>query len=87
MLQLATGAVELAGDANTAARVGKRGGFAEEAPREALGLQPTHSAVGGSAIGDATGTTDDDIAHLIARFDALVALENESVRKSEEVSG
>ena len=69
MLQLATGAASLAADANTAARVGKRGGFAEEEPQEA--------EAGGSPapLGDATATDDEDIARLLARFDALAASE------------
>ncbi len=85
MLQLATGVVDLTTDANTAARVGKRGGFAQEAPKEAAPFAP---ASGGKPnIGDATGTNDDDIAHLIERFDALAALENESIRRGGDADG
>jgi hypothetical protein len=74
MLQLATGGVDLDVDSNRAASLGARGRFVGEQPDEAAAPR----------AGDVTGTNDDDIAHLIQRYQALAGLADTHAAQAEE---
>ena len=60
ILQLATAGPDLASDANRAASLGARGRFVMEKPNESV------------TVADLTSTNDEDISHLMERFDALI---------------
>jgi len=79
MLQLAEPPGVADANADTAARAGGRGVFAQEIV-DGVGLnkQSAENAASPSAIGDRTQTSDTDIADLMARCDALLAQETAS---------
>jgi hypothetical protein len=81
-LQLTTPAPAIEMDANIAAKAGARGMFAAETPN---GVGANKGAPGGGdapeqpTVGDTTSTNDDDIAHLMQRFDAIMEAEQKAL--------
>ncbi len=87
MLQLATPELALQTDANSAARSGAKGRFAQELPAEVVGTgsAPADASVESVRLGE---TTDDDNESLIERFQALAALDAErSMRTGPDAYG
>jgi hypothetical protein len=80
ILQLATPKPTLSQDANTAAAVGGKGGFAGQKPDQGAAA-PAEPMAGG------TGSTEaalvDDVATMIAQIDALLEAENANLEASE----